>query len=128
MRTFRIAALSLLLAAPAAISACRSGNPYDINNRQASDATLIVENQNFSDVDVYALSGGLPTRIGTVPGNSTLRFALNSSVIAASDFRLIATPIGGNGRGASGLLVAAPGQTIKFTVAPVLNQSFAQIL
>jgi hypothetical protein len=128
MRTFRIAALSLLLAAPVAISACRSGNPYDINNRQANDATLIVENQNFSDVDVYALSGGLPTRIGTVPGNTTMRFALNSSVIAASDFRLIATPIGGNGRGASGLLVAAPGQTIKFTVAPVLNQSFAQIL
>jgi hypothetical protein len=128
MRTLRAVALSLLFVAPVAGTACRSGNPYDINNRQANDAVLIVENQNFSDVDVYALSGGLATRIGTVTGNSTMRFSLNASVIAASDFRLIATPIGGNGRGASGVLVARPGQTIKFTVAPVLNQSFAQIL
>lgn len=128
MRALRTLTLSLLLAAPVTVTACRSSNAYDIASRQANDAILVVENQNFADVDVYALSAGLPTRIGTVPGNTTLRFALSSTVIAASDFRLIATPIGGNGRGVSNILVVSPGQTIKFTVAPVLNQSFAQIL
>ncbi len=128
MRTLRIFTLSLLVAAPVAVSACRSGNSYDIANRQANDAMLVVENQNFSDVDVYALSSGLPTRVGTVPGNTTLRFSLSSTLISAIDFRLIAAPIGGNGRGSSGALIVGAGQTIKFTIAPVLNQSFAQIL
>ena len=127
MRALHKFALALVLAGPAALSACRSSNAYDIANRQSTDATLIVENQNFYDVDVYALSSGLPTRIGTVSGNTSLSFALRSTVFTATDFRLVATPIGGNGRASSGLLSVAPGQTVKFTIAPVLNQSFAQI-
>jgi hypothetical protein len=120
-------ALIFVLTGPAALSACRSSNAYDIANRESTDATLIVENQNFYDVDVYALSSGLPTRIGTVSGNSTQTFTLRSTVYTATDFRLVATPIGGNGRGSSGLLAVSRGQTVKFTIAPVLNQSFAQI-
>lgn len=127
MRALHKFALALVLTGPVALSACRSSNAYDIANRQSNDATLIVENQNFYDVDVYALSSGLPTRIGTVSGNSSLSFALRSTVFTATDFRLVATPIGGNGRGSSGLLSVSAGQTVKFTIAPVLNQSFAQI-
>ena len=128
MRNLRRIALAAMLAGPAALSACRTANPYDAENPKPEDAMLIVENQNFYDVDIYALSTGLSTRIGTVTGtNGTARFALSPTIIGASDFRLIAAPIGGNGRASSGPLLVSGGRTIKFTITPSLAQSHAEV-
>jgi len=128
MRTLRRVALVLSLAGPAVFTGCRSSNAYDIEKRQSDDVVLVVENQNFYDVDIYALSSGLPTRIGTVSGaNSTARFALSPTITNASDFRLVATPIGGNGRASSGPLLVSPGRTVKFTITPALSQSHAEV-
>ena len=128
MGILRRVAIAIMLASPAAFTACRSSNAYDVENRKPEDAMLIVENQNFYDVDIYALSSGLPTRIGTVSGTSgTARFALNATIIGASDFRLVAAPIGGNGRASSGPLLVGPGRTIKFTITPSLAQSHAEV-
>jgi hypothetical protein len=128
MRVLRKVALAAMLAGSVGFTACRSSNAYDPETRKAEDALLIVENQNFYDVDIYALSSGLPTRIGTVTGNSgTARFALSPTVIGASDFRLVATPIGGNGRASSGPLMVSGGRTIKFTITPSLAQSHAEV-
>lgn len=128
MRNLRKLAIALMLAVPVALSACRSSNAYDVDNRKPEDAMLIVENQNFYDVDIYALSTGLSTRIGTVSGsNGVARFALSPTIIGASDFRLIAAPIGGNGRASSGPLIVSGGRTIKFTITPSLAQSHAEV-
>jgi hypothetical protein len=118
----RLAALALASCLVSAASACRSAGPYDVT-QQANTATLVVQNQNFNDVDIYAVAGGLATRIGTVTGNSTARFGLSEPLYTAPDFRIVATPIGGNGRASTGPLVVSPGQTIEFTVAPVLRMS-----
>jgi hypothetical protein len=88
---------------------------------------LIVQNQNFYDMDLYVVSEGLATRVGDVGGNSTARFTLDPSFFPSSELRIIATPIGGNGRATSGPLSIGPGQTINFTIAPVLRQSSASI-
>jgi hypothetical protein len=88
---------------------------------------LIVQNQNFYDMDVYVVSEGLATRVGEVTGNSTGRFTLDPSFFPTSEIRVIATPVGGNGRASSGPLNVAPGQTVTFTVASVLRQSTATI-
>jgi hypothetical protein len=84
---------------------------------------LVVQNQNFYDMDVYVVSEGLATRVGDVTGNSTGRFTLDPSFFPSNELRVIATPVGGNGRASSGALIVAPGQTISFTIAPVLRQS-----
>jgi hypothetical protein len=118
----RLAALALASCLVSVASACRSAGPYDVS-QQANTATLVVQNQNFNDVDVYAVAGGLATRIGTVTGNSTARFGLSEALYTAPDFRIVATPIGGNGRASTGPLIVSPGQTIEFTVAPVLRMS-----
>jgi hypothetical protein len=125
----RILTLSLCLSMLAAFgtTACRSSNAYDIGQPQAGGATLVVRNDNYSDVDVYVVSSGLPSRVGTVTGNSTARFSLNPSLVTAPDFRVVATPIGGNGRASSGPLLVSPGQTVYFTIGPVLSQSFATV-
>jgi hypothetical protein len=119
--------LSLSLFAPLALTACRTGNAYDIEQKETGDTVLEVRNQNYADMDVYAYSGGLATRIGTVVGSSTQSFALKETLLGAGDFRIIATPIGGNGRASTGNLSVSPGQTIHFTIGITLRQSFTTV-
>lgn len=88
---------------------------------------LVVQNQNFYDMDLYVVSEGLATRIGDVSGNSNATFTLDPSFFPSTELRIIATPVGGNGRASSGALNVSPGQTIHFTIASVLRQSSATI-
>jgi hypothetical protein len=128
MRAPRLVALALSIAlASFASTACRSAGPYDPDRQQSGAVMLVVRNDNFSDVDVYAIADGLATRVGTVTGNTTARFALSPTMVAASDLRIVATPIGGNGRASSGPLLVSPGQTIQFNIAPALRQSSAVV-
>lgn len=87
---------------------------------------LRVRNDNFLDMDVYAVSDALATRLGTVNGNSSRNFVLDAS-LATQDLRIVATPIGGNGRASTGLVTVAPGQTIDFTIGSVLRNSTVTI-
>ncbi|HEY2065157.1 MAG TPA: hypothetical protein VGG84_04310 [Gemmatimonadaceae bacterium] len=126
MRTSRHVVIALLVALSGA-AACRSASPYDVAEAQPGNITLVVRNNNFNDVDVYAVSSGLATRIGTVTGNSSATFTLNPSLVSPTDFRIVATPIGGNGRASTGPINVSQGQTIEFTVGPVLSQSTVSI-
>ncbi len=115
------AALLAACLSMAPLSGCVRGNaPGDIV--PANGITVDVENQNFYDMDVYVVADGLATRLGTVTGNRDESFVLDPSVVA-QDLRLVATPIGGNGRASSGVLVVAPGQSITFKIAPQLRNS-----
>jgi hypothetical protein len=128
----KIGRISLLVgAALLTVSACASprSTTQAANGSVASPASVGVdiENNNFSDVDVYVVSEGLATRLGTVTGNTTAHYNLDPSFLPTDQLRLVATPIGGNGRASSGPLNVSPGQTIHFTVAPRLRQSFADV-
>ena len=87
---------------------------------------LHVRNNNFLDMDVYAVSAGLATRLGTVTGNSARNFVLDPS-LATPDLRIVAAPIGGNGRASTGQVLVGPGQTIDFTIGSVLQNSSVYI-
>src|SRR4029079_3974535 len=84
---------------------------------------LRVRNDNFLDMDVYAISEGLATRLGTVTGNSRHNFVLDASMADGQDFRIVATPVGGNGRATTGNIAVSPGQLIDFTVGSTLRNS-----
>ena len=105
-----------------AASACSRGNTAAGDVAPSSMIGLHVQNDNFSDMDVYVVSEGLPTRLGTVTGNSSRNFVLDPSV-AVQDLRIVATPIGGNGRASSGQIAVAPGQTIDFRIGSILRNS-----
>jgi len=117
--------LAVCLSSTAAIG-CRSGSSYDVG-RETDAVSLVVKNDNFSDVDVYAVADFLATRIGTVGSNSTQRFELSPSMTNGADLRIVATPLGGNGRASSGTVIVSRGQTIYFNVASVLRQSTATV-
>lgn len=107
----------------AASAGCRSGHPLSPEEQQSRQVRILVRNNNFADMAVWAVGNGVPSRIGTVNGNSTGKFALNPSLYSATDFRVDATPIGGFGRASSGSLVVLRGQVIIFTIEPDLGLS-----
>ena len=118
-----------LLAASATLStatACARTNQAAGDLAPEASIGLVVTNQNFWDMDVYAVSEGLSTRIGTVTGNTSRRFILNPSV-ASRDLRIVGSPIGGSGQASSGNVTVLPGQTLTFTIAPNLRNSTVTI-
>lgn len=121
---FATAALAAMLAIPGLTSCTHNQAAGQLV--PANAVTVAVNNQNYYDMDVYVVSDGLPTRLGTVNSNQHETFVLDPSVIAR-DLRIVAAPIGGNGRASTGTIVVAPGQTVEFRIAPLLSNSTTYI-
>jgi hypothetical protein len=120
-----VAVAALLLSA--ATAGCHRGGFANAPTGTQGAVGLVVQNQNFYDMDVYVVSEGLATRVGDVTGNSSAQFVLDPSFFPSNELRVVATPVGGNGRASSGPLSVSPGQTIHFTIASTLRQSTATI-
>ena len=121
-----VVGLSLALVTGIAASACARTNEAAGTVVPANVVGLRVQNNNFLDVDVYAVSQGVPTRLDTVTGNSTRDFVVDGSLVT-QDFRVIATPIGARGQASTGAIIVSPGQTIEFTVGSTLRNSTVSI-
>lgn len=87
-------------------------------------ATLKVENHNFADMNVYAISeDGFPRRLGTAGGLGSTTFALPYDTFATGAVSIVAVPIGGFGAAGSGAVSVHSGDTLQFTVEQNLNLS-----
>jgi hypothetical protein len=127
LRSHRLAiAFFAACAAASAASACAHTGQAAGDLAPATAIGLSVTNQNFLDMDVYAVSDGLATRLGTVNGNNSRIFTLNPS-LAVRDLRIVATPIGGNGQASTGEVIVSPGQTIEFRIGSTLRNSTVSI-
>lgn len=103
-------------------SACSHNQEAPGDIAPADRIFVHVKNENFYDMDVYAVADGLATRIGTVSGNGERNLVVSSS-LAVQDFRIVAAPIGGWGRATTGTLSVVPGQTVDFTIGTTLVNS-----
>jgi hypothetical protein len=108
-------------------SGCRSASSYDEAER-TNTVTLVVQNENYNDMYIYVVTGGLERRIGRVTGNATKRFELSDAFYNAIDFRIDASPVSGQGRATTGLLNVTSGLTVQFTIAPSLRASSVIVL
>ncbi len=89
---------------------------------------LVVQNNNFADVDVYVVrDGDATTRLGTVTGESNATFVVEPSLFPTGTLALVAQPIGGFGAARSGPVSVSPGQTVTFTIQPDLRTSMATV-
>jgi hypothetical protein len=78
-----------------------------------------VENRGFTDMIVYAVSGGQRVRLGMATGNSTRSFTIpNYLVRGAGRLRFLADPIGGNRAPVSEEMTVQPGDIVTLTVPP----------
>ena len=83
------------------------------------NATVVVQNRAFIDVDVFALYGGSRARLGMVTANGTSRFRIPAAVVGAGrDLRFLVDPIGSNRQGTSFNLYVRPGEQVTLTVPP----------
>src|SRR5262249_52830472 len=94
---------------------------------RAEPIAVHVKNENFLDMNVFAVVGGVNRRLGTVSGNSSGDFTLDWDVTIGQSISLRAVPIGGRGAASTGSLNVGLGQMIDFVVAPVLTQSTVSV-
>lgn len=85
--------------------------------------TIMVDNQNFADMDLYAVGDGIWYRIGMVTGESEATFTLRHPLFGDNTVQIVARPIGGWGYASTGLLNVKAGDTVEFTVSPLLSAS-----
>jgi hypothetical protein len=112
----------LLTAGCARNSAQPTPEADDVNQVQMA---LEVENHNWSDINIYLMTGNHPYRLGMVRAASTAHFAFPYARLTTSgNSRLRAYPVGGPRTVTSENLLVQPGQRIKWTLETDLRRSF----
>lgn len=112
-----------LLGAALLLSACASGANRASTRASPPPILLTVTNQNWLDVDVFALRGSTRYRLGAVGGNSSATLRIPSSLAARGEVQLMADPIGSNDVYVSDLIPIAPDQGLQLTLAPRMRMS-----
>lgn len=133
VRSSFVAAAAFVLLA---VTACQnfrapgSGAPRTAATTAAppADAVAIqVRNEYGAEMEVYVIAEGLPTRLGSVASGANIVFTLDRSFVPSSDLRIVAAPLGGNGRASSGPLSVSSGQVVQFTISSLLRASSATV-
>jgi hypothetical protein len=88
--------------------------------REPQEATTVrVQNQNFLDMNIYVVRGGVRARLGTVTGNSTARFTIPVSYVQSlTSLRFLADPIGARRAPISEEITVSPGDEVTLTLPP----------
>ncbi|HEX3868373.1 MAG TPA: hypothetical protein VHV78_16525 [Gemmatimonadaceae bacterium] len=126
MRSKYLAFAMFAAMATVPVAACSHSYTEAGDIAPASGLGVHVTNDNFLDMDVFAVSEGVATRLGTVTGNSSRDFNVGGRY-ANRDLSIVATPIGGAGRASTGSLNVSGGQTIDFQIGSVLANSSVMI-
>ena len=107
------------IVALAVIAGCHAGKT-DTAAAPEAGATLTVENQGFTDMTIYAVSGTTGrVRLGQVTGNTTQLLPIPGYLVqSGGTLRFIADPIGGSRRPVSDELLVGPGDSVTLTIPP----------
>lgn len=121
--------LALMLAAAVSVAACATtsrtaGTGTEILNGEDERSVVKVENRNWSDVTVYAVTGGLRQRLGSVSSMGSASFRVPTHLLAGSrDLRLLIDPIGGGQEYLSPAVPVYGGQEVSFHVQNQISLS-----
>ncbi|HKT59513.1 MAG TPA: hypothetical protein VJQ46_05655 [Gemmatimonadales bacterium] len=84
-----------------------------------------IDNQNFSDMNIYLVNEGTHVLLGSVPGMSKTTLSLPpASVSSAWQVRLMADPIGGSNPIRTPTVLVSPGQNVYWTIGSDPANSF----
>jgi hypothetical protein len=100
------------------LSACAHHVPPASNGPQP-DTYVYVDNQGFTDMDIYAISGGQRIRLGTAVGVRKSKFKLPDYLVGGmQQVRFLARPIAGNRSPVSEQITIQPGEDVTLTIPP----------
>ena len=122
----RFSRLTLTAFASAVLLNCGHGNAVRTVDGMpaATDAvTVSVQNNNWQDVDVYALRNGQRVRLGSVTATRTGVFVLSQAVALSPDLRIQIHPLAATRDFVSQKLVVNPGDVVEVYVVNALAQS-----
>jgi hypothetical protein len=115
MAFFTSPMLVILLATGVACAGRSAGPAPD----PSESARVQVQNQSFSDMVVYAVSGGQRIRLGLATGNSTKEFPVPQHLVrAGGTIRFLADPVGSNRTPVSEEMAVQPGDVVSLTIPP----------
>lgn len=113
-------ALFVVLAAVAVSgSACR-GNTEETEAAEPAPPTwLLIRNQAFLDMNVFAYRSSQRVRLGTVNGNSNAKILIPANFLfGTTTLRFQADPIGGRRQPITQEISVSPGDEIEMTIPP----------
>jgi hypothetical protein len=110
-----LGALSAAVLIATASCATHVSGPTPDPSPASQAISVVVANDNFLDVVVYALGTGAPFRLGTVSGLSRGTFSL-PAYYSRESVNIMMRPIGGSGRASSGPVLVQPGDTLELQV------------
>jgi hypothetical protein len=96
-----------------------AGRSQGTRTEPAGPAMVQVENQGFSDMVIYAVSGGQRIRLGLATGYTTKTFTIPRYLTGgATPVQFLADPIGGNRAPVSEEMTVQPGDVVTLTIPP----------
>lgn len=112
LRTLFAAALSLTV-----VACSHRKGPQTYTKPEAT--TVRVENQGFTDMDIFVLSSGQRIRLGLATGNSTTTFTIPAYLVGGlTPLRFLADPVGGSRTPVSDEITVKPGDQVVLTIPP----------
>ena len=109
------AGLIVLLGLSSACGASRS-TPASGPEPRSNEIPVQIDNQNFSDMDIYVLRNGERWLIGQAGGLTKTTLAIRGAIMGDGRVRLLAEPVGGVRPFATPTLIVPPGQSIFWTI------------
>jgi hypothetical protein len=86
---------------------------------QSAPTALRVDNQGFTDMNVYALRSAQRVRLGLAPGHANTIFTVPAGLMnGLTQLRFIADPIGGVRPSVSEEITVSPGDSVVLTIPP----------
>lgn len=120
LRTCLVAA-----ATAATLGACAPLAEQAHLNTPETRPTLVVQNNNWSEMVIYVMRGTTRARLGHVSSMSSATFPI-PEVLAGGPYgevRIIADPVGSGGRYTSSVIQIVPGAQVEITLANNLAMS-----
>jgi hypothetical protein len=124
MRTARVVLLVLVVGASSAGCASARQAAGTVAESPYGPVRLLVKNNAWADVIVYALRGGQRIRVGTVVASNQASLTLRPDLVGpGGEIRVQAYPIGGGGTYVSPSVFASPGGTVTVSLETDLQRS-----
>jgi hypothetical protein len=100
--------------------------PEQTEQAKPNRTRVEIDNQNYSDMNIYLIDAGARVYVGSAAGLSKTTLTLPHGVVGPGyEVRLLADPIGGSAAIRTPDLVVAPGQSVYWTIGSTPGGSFA---
>jgi hypothetical protein len=110
-----------------AVACSHANQPDDEIDLPRDPISVHVKNENFLDMNIAVVAGGVSRRLGQVSGNASADFKITWSTANGQQLVLTATPIGGRGSYSSPGVSVGFGQMIELSIGSTLRLSSAVV-